>query len=196
MGPSQGVLWIKAHVLLNLALGLAVAVAIPRLTISRLGLENYGAYALIAGFAGLLAFADLGLSPGLIRSLAGPLACGDSHLVRLTLLRVARTVFTTWVPLLAFCWGLLWLSTGLAAGENLHALAVFSLASLFASGAQLMAAVLGSAGRIAFSYGARSAYLVGYLLCILAAYVAMPRWPGVVVICYAQLFAAVERRHS
>lgn len=192
MKPSnRGVLWIKAHVLLNLTLGFAVAIAVPRLAISKLGLETYGAYALIAGFAGLLAFADLGLPPGLIRALAGPLARDDSYVVRSTMVRAARTVFSTWVALLAFCWGLLWFSTGQAAGQTFHALVVFSLASLFASGAVLIAAVLGSAGRIVFTYGARSAYLIVYLLCILAAYAAMPQWPGVVVICYAQLFAAV-----
>jgi hypothetical protein len=182
---------IKFLVLVNLAVGFVVAIALPRLTIERIDAQGYGLYALIVGFAAALAFSDLGLQPGLVRSLAGPLAKKELIIVKQTVQRVMQLAAGVWIIVSLAITAIISISVNERLGETLHAFAVFSIASMIIISADLAVNLLRVAGSIEYTYFIRIGFSVTFLVLLVFMYEAMPRWPGVWVICYAQLISSV-----
>lgn len=182
---------IKGWVVFTLVLGLLVSVLVPKLAIARLGEDGYGVYALIIGFAGVLALSDLGLVPGLTKALAGPLAGQDRAVVDRVLTRVERVVLAMLLLLTPGCGLLLYWSIGKVDGSAMHALAVFAVATFYGVRAEIRAALVRAAGFVTDTYRIRALYLFSFLLLVLAMFLAIDSWSGVWLVCYAQLAAGL-----
>lgn len=182
---------IKGWIVVSLVLGFCVSVAIPKLAIARLGEADYGIYALIVGFASILAFADMGLAPGLIRGLAGSLAVGNRSHTESVLRRVDQFVLVLFFGLTVVCTGLLYWSMPEFSVSALHALLVFALATLFVILAEIRLALLRVSGNIVRSYILRGLYLITYLIAVILFFICSENWGGIWVLCYAQLIASV-----
>lgn len=182
---------IKAMVIANLVIGFVVAVVIPRLAIERLGVDNYGIYALIVGFAGIIAFSDLGVQPGLMRALSEPLANGQYNLIKAVLRKVFRLALWIWLVLLVICGGLVLFSVSGDPTQAIHTLVAFSIASFLFILGDIYAALIRVSGRIFYTYLLRIGYLLLYLAITVALYLFLPKWDGVWLLCYAQLLASI-----
>jgi hypothetical protein len=182
---------IKCWIVAMLALGFVVSVTIPKLAISKLGELGYGVYGLIVGFSGILAFADLGLIPGLTRELAKPLATGEQVHVEAVLRRLDRLVLGLSLCLASACLILMYYSIPVFNKQAVHALVIFSVATFYTCRADIRAALLRVSGAIVESYILRGLYLVVYLTTVVALYYFVDRWNGIALVCYAQLLAAV-----
>jgi len=183
-------LQIKGGVVAILALGFVVSITIPKLAIIRLGEAGYGIYALIIGFSGILAFADLGLEPGLIRGLARPIAMGNWGEVNVRLRTIDGLVFGALAFLVAGCAALMYWSLHTLDWSALHALVVFAVATSFYIRADVRAEMLRVSGAVVGSYVFRGLYLVVYLSIVVAFYSWIRVWHGVWLLCYAQLLAS------
>jgi O-antigen/teichoic acid export membrane protein len=182
---------VKAMVMVNLLVGFLVTIAVPRLAIEKLGLTDFGLYAVILGFAGVLAFADLGLIPGLTRALAMPVAKGDMRAVNATVARVSRIVLVAWVSLTIVCATLFLMSASRADWVHLNALIIFCAANLVLTLSEVHAAVVRLSVNVVAPYVARFLYLVAYLGLTVALYYGIPNWPGIEILSYIQLLCAL-----
>jgi len=181
---------IKGWILGILALGFVVAIAIPRLAIMRLGEVGYGVYALILGFSGILAFADLGLEPGLIRGLARPIAMGDREELNGRLKAFDRIAFGVSLLLVAGCTLLMCWSLSAFKWNTFYPLIVFAAATFVYIIADLRASLLRLSGEVTVSYVFRGVYLVTNLSAVVVLYYSVKVWDGVWPLCSAQLLAS------
>jgi hypothetical protein len=165
------------------------SLVVSRLTIARLGEAGYGGYALIVGFAGFLACADLGLLPGLTRGTACYFAARERRAIVDILQRMDRLIRRFSLALTsAGVLLILWSSGGLIP-SIVHAFIVFALASMLSIHTEVRTALLRAAGGIVPSYQLRMASSLIYVCGVVGLYCGLPVWPGVWVICYVQLIA-------
>lgn len=182
---------INLLILLNLGVGFSVSVLVPRMAIERLGAEAYGLYALIVGFAAVLAFADLGLLPGLIRSLAGPLVQKQKNVVTRTLARVFVMTVILWCILLLVCGVVIWSSIAEKSLEVYHAFGLFAAASLLTLWAELSSGLIRVTGCVEYTYVLRIGYLFLFLFIVFLLYFFSSHWSGIWILCAAQLAATI-----
>lgn len=182
---------INGWVIAMLILGFAVSLAIPKMTIPRLGEAGYGIYALIIGFSGILAFADLGLIPGLTRELAKPALDKDVVTIVMALRWLDRVMFVVSILLSTSCMILMLVSLHSFDSRIYHAFTVFVVATFFTARADIRAALLRVSGSIKESYVLRGIYLLTFLGSIWSASHYIAHWNGVVVVFYAQLSASL-----
>jgi O-antigen/teichoic acid export membrane protein len=182
---------VNGLVVITLAVGFAVTIVVPRFAIARLGVDAFGVYALIAGFAGIFAFADMGLIPGITRALAMPIARGQGRAVGCVLKRAVRTTFLGWIFLSIVSLALLIIADPLLSIDHAFALLFFILASAVTTYGELHAAVLRVSGKVTATYLLRTMYLLVYATLVVASYVAIRAWPGIWLLCFLQLIASL-----
>lgn len=181
---------VNAWILLSLIVGFAVTIIVPRLAILRLGETGYGLYALIAGFAAVLGFADLGLIPGITKSLSKSVAEGSSVIIRIITRRIELIVFLGIMFLGALCLGVILFSSSLNKSEIIFSLTLFSISAYISTITEIRLSILRLKGFIEYTYKVRIGYLVCYLLFVTLFYFTIPVWGGVGLLFVAQLISA------
>lgn len=189
LSRHRGTLKVNAVLFANLLLGLGVAFIVPRLAIERLGEAGYGLFALIVGFAGLLAFADLGLQPGLTRALAVPLSRGETARILALVRPIAARSIPVWLLLSLASYVLVWPAVEKNGAVALYAVAIFAVTSLAMTVADLVSSVLRAGGRLVTSYWLRTTYLLCYLLLVIAVYALVRDWADATTLLFAQAIA-------
>lgn len=181
---------IKAYILINLMAGFLCSIYIPRLLLERFGGNNYGLYSLVLGFAGVLAFSDLGLQAGLSRELSRCLELNKKSTLRRAVGRLNILVSKVWaiITIAIFIIGYFYMKDNnkyMAA----HVFLVFAVATLVTIYAEILSGVVRAGGEITSSYFAKTVYYVSQL--ILSVLFVRLASGDIWLVCWAQLISSL-----
>jgi hypothetical protein len=179
--------WIFA----TLFLGFIVSIAIPKIAISRVGSEEYGRFALIVGFAGALAFADLGLVPGITTGIATLFAKRRYWWIKTILRQIFFLSASTCFALFIICALVMAVWNSRFDEQDTYLLLLFSIATTLCTIADVNCAMLRAAGEVRTSYVLRCLYLAVYLASVVSAHQTSQSWNGVAILFFCQLIASV-----
>lgn len=190
-GVTKRLIWVNASVGLVLVIGFAVTVLVPRFALIRIGEARYGIYALIIGFSSVVAFADLGLTPGTTRQFAALFAEGKSVAIQ-AIVRRNQIISTQWLIVLA-------MGAAVVLFATVHTLSVDLAASFILFVASTWISILGgirssavrAAGHVAATYWFQLSSLAAYLLVVVALFLVFHTWPGVLFLFVGQLAGSV-----
>jgi hypothetical protein len=189
-GISRDALIVKALALGQLAAGFVGSIVVARLAIARLGLDGFGDFAFLLGFAALLALSDLGMIPGLTSQIGDLLRVGR-RAAAFRLVGVSCLLATAAWGILALgslAWA--WIALPVERHALLFPLTIFALSAALVSVADVGATLLRVGGSLRFTYVARLAYQLVWIVGVVVAYSAFPEWPGVTVLTAVQLIAS------
>jgi hypothetical protein len=188
-GVGNANIGVNVWILANLGLGFLVTIIVPKLAIERLGFASYGIYALIIGLSAVMAFADLGVIPGLTKALGHTVASRDYALVTRVLNRVNRIAMLMAVILGCICYIVIHASLVQLSPPILFATTLFILTAYLTVKAEVRLTILRISGDVACTYHFRICYLLLYLIIIGTIYIVVKDWTHVWVIFFAQLGA-------
>lgn len=190
---ATNLLWVNASVGLVLVAGFVVTILVPRLALVRLGETHYGVYALIVGFSSVMAFADLGLTPGTTRQFAVLLVNGKLGAVRQIVQR-NQIVCSRWLLALAVAAGVvLFMAIPVVTTDLVVAYTLFVLSTWITIFSEIRASVARAAGHVTTTYWIRLASLAVYLLVVSGLFLRFNTWPGVSFIFVGQFASSVVR---
>jgi hypothetical protein len=165
-GVGNANIGVNVWILANLGLGFLVTIIVPKLAIERLGFASYGIYALIIGLSAVMAFADLGVIPGLTKALGHTVASRDYALVTRVLNRVNRIAMLMAVILGCICYIVIHASLVQLSPPILFATTLFILTAYLTVKAEVRLTILRISGDVACTYHFRICYLLLYLIII------------------------------
>lgn len=171
-------------------IGFLISIAVPKIAILNLGEFNYGVYALITGFAGVLAFSDMGIIPGLTKQLAHPVAVGNLYYVNEILNKVTHLTIRIFIFLSIITSILFYLVKPNLAADDIYAFVLFLLATIIFILSEIKVSVIRVAGYIRESYYLKLLYLITYFLTVLICFSFLNSRAGIWILCFAQLVAA------
>jgi O-antigen/teichoic acid export membrane protein len=182
---------IKIWILISLLLGFFVTILIPRMSISKIGVNAYGLYALVLGYVPILAMADIGMLPGITRQFAKFIAEKNFVEIKKLFNRANKIILIATVGAALICiLSIIYFSDKLTLDLGLSLLLLVGV-SYFSIQFDLKLALVRSKGDIELSYAYRISYSVIYLMVFGLLYFFIPVWPGIFVIVFCQFFAVV-----
>lgn len=188
---TSNLLLVNASVVSILVVGFVVSILVPRIAIERIGEVHYGIFALIVGFSPVVAFADLGLGPGITRQFAALLSECNTHAARV-IVRRSQAMSTQWLLALAFAVGLVLVWTARGVTVDLAASYVlFVLATWVTILSEIRASLVRAAGRVTVTYAIKTASLITYVLVVFVFFLEFRTWLGVVFVFVGQFASSV-----
>lgn len=187
---SRQALLVKALALVQLVVGFAGSIIVARLAIARIGLDGFGDFAFLLGFAAILALSDLGMVPGLTAEVGARLRAGERA--------VAYHLAVVGSAITVACWAVLATASVLyvalalpgSAGHLILPLVIFAASAALVGVADVAATPLRVDGDLAFAYLARLFYQVLWIGGVVLLYALLPRWEDVTILTVLQLAAS------
>lgn len=182
---------VQALALAQLAIGFLGSVLIARWSIARLGLDGFGSFALLLGYAAVFALCDLGILPGLTATVGARLSAGREA-TALALVRAASVMTAaTWVLLAIVSLAYLHVALPGLADPLTLPLLIFALGSALVSIGDVSATLLRVGGHLEYAYASRLLYQIVWVGGVGLAFWQIQTWRGITILTLVQLFASI-----
>lgn len=178
-------------IIFNLLIGFIVSILVPKIVIQNEGAEIYGIYAFILGFGGIFSFSDLGVQPGLIKTLASSLAKKDTLTVTIILNKVFKLMMSVWLVMMLTSIFVTFFSFKYINSHSLLALILFGVASILTLLSDVMVSLLRTGGIVTYTYVLKIFYYLIYIFLVYGYYFFYSPDKSILPICFIQLIASL-----